>query len=465
MALSDDPMEDLLESPELIRSVNNSDSDSESYLRFNPLNESTFVTALYDIGREQLAPQYNNHRKFSTYLSWFKNLLALPLNLVIYVPKALEKFVLNHRSQYDESHVQTQIVVREFDELPYAKDLQRFKDVLTTMENTNKGQIEMILPEYNVVTFSKFPLVQEVAQRNPYQSKYVFWIDAGYLRTPIAAQDFSFDPYRFTCVSTTRQVILSQTGAHPERLLKFRSSKSSRSSSEIQLIKRIRVDWEIDSEATPFVGVSEEASRSYFRGIPNDVNTAFWGGALQTVTDVCQLFDYKVCQVLDWGILNNDQGILSLVIAETPFLFQLIPGAGREHWFLLLNFANQVSPFVIQYPMCSQVKLFAMVTQEIPESKIRYWIDSATHFGYDYEILERDRPWKGWIQRTKAGRVGNSMISYETALSMRSLVLSEFSITMTIIPNGTKLNVNWMLGLRDDIHSPTVGFSLGELKP
>lgn len=45
-----------------------------------------------------------------------------------------------------------------------------------------QAQLDWKLPTYAPLSFSKFQWLSEVAQHNPFDSEYFFWMDAGAFR-------------------------------------------------------------------------------------------------------------------------------------------------------------------------------------------------------------------------------------------------------------------------------------------
>ena len=138
----------------------------------------TFITALYNIQREEKG----DGRKWTDYLEWFKNTLKMPLKMVIYISSDLVSFVEEHRPKdYD-----TKIIVQEKEMIPYAKYETAIATILENpdycMRMKNPGRVECKIPFYNIIQYSKFKWLEDVANLNPFKSDYFFWMDAGISR-------------------------------------------------------------------------------------------------------------------------------------------------------------------------------------------------------------------------------------------------------------------------------------------
>lgn len=145
------------------------------------MNSFTLVTGLWDIKRGELK---DFHRSFDHYLESFSQLLSLDFNMVIYVPKELESFVMSKRDMK-----KTKIIIRELEN--FRKEFDFFKDVTRIREKHSwnhradwlKDSPQAKLEYYNPIVMSKFFMVHDAMVFNPFNSNYFFWIDAGLTNT------------------------------------------------------------------------------------------------------------------------------------------------------------------------------------------------------------------------------------------------------------------------------------------
>lgn len=142
-------------------------------------NEVTFVTGLWDLGRDKIGGGFN--RDFNShYLPQFQNLLALNINLIIFCDKDIEDFVWRHRDPRNT------VVIN--------KPLETFKsnfDFYTQIQNIRnkpewKNQAGWLvdspqssLEYYNPVVMSKFFMLHDSCIMNPFNTEHFYWIDAG----------------------------------------------------------------------------------------------------------------------------------------------------------------------------------------------------------------------------------------------------------------------------------------------
>jgi hypothetical protein len=167
-------------------------SDSRGWLeRFDgpivPLHPPvTLVTALLDLGRDDLAPAFQ--RSFERhYLRHFEQLLQTPLPMVIHVEPALEPLVWRHRHPSN-----TSLVLIERDDLerqPGWTDLQRIRTDAGWRAQAGwlAESPQAALAHYNALVYSKMRWLAEAAAANPFEASHLFWIDAGLAHTVPAA--------------------------------------------------------------------------------------------------------------------------------------------------------------------------------------------------------------------------------------------------------------------------------------
>ena len=144
------------------------------------MTQPTLITALYNINREN----NGDGRKWSEYLVWFASTLQIKLPMAIFIPEDLVDFVNNNRPK-ELMHI-TYITTMEFDSIPFYKYYNDIKYILDTdiykQKIKHPNRVECKLPEYNIIQYSKFGWLKEIAEINPFNSSQFFWIDAGISR-------------------------------------------------------------------------------------------------------------------------------------------------------------------------------------------------------------------------------------------------------------------------------------------
>lgn len=143
------------------------------------MENTTIITALYNIQREHKG----DGRKWSDYLEWFKETLALPLPMVIYIGQVdLNDFIHLYRNP----KYFTKVIYQEIHEIPYAHYENIFSAILNDTIYQSKirhpNRVECKLPFYNIIQYSKFKWLEHIIHENPFKSDFFFWMDAGISR-------------------------------------------------------------------------------------------------------------------------------------------------------------------------------------------------------------------------------------------------------------------------------------------
>lgn len=141
------------------------------------MNNITFVTALYDINRWE-----KDWRTFDKYLKWFKHTLKINAPLIIFIPKYLEKFVLENRPYKNK----TKIIIQDFVDIPYYNLVEIWNNIQKT-ETFNKNiswkmLIQNVFPEIYSVRYSKFKWLSIASESNFFNTDNFIWIDWGISR-------------------------------------------------------------------------------------------------------------------------------------------------------------------------------------------------------------------------------------------------------------------------------------------
>ena len=132
------------------------------------------TTALFDIKRESMG----DGRKMEDYLEWFEKTLKIDSRMTIYTEPRFLDFVESARSGMD-----TNIICGELDTIPYYYLLPRISDILSDGEYLGKildpSRIECRLPLYNIIQYSKFKWISKSIEIDRGESDFYFWMDAG----------------------------------------------------------------------------------------------------------------------------------------------------------------------------------------------------------------------------------------------------------------------------------------------
>lgn len=144
---------------------------------------TTLVTALYDIGRSDWGPLFT--RPMETYLRYLENILSLDTNIVIFIDSTYYDYILKIRSRIDPDLTKTRIILKTFEELDtYKQFYYKTKEVMNS--DFFKNHLiephvpEALYPKYNIINFNKVSFIEEVIDKNYFNSDYFMWIDAGF---------------------------------------------------------------------------------------------------------------------------------------------------------------------------------------------------------------------------------------------------------------------------------------------
>jgi len=135
------------------------------------MSKVTFVSALFDIDRV-------DGRKWDNYLKWFDITLKLKVPMVLFITNDLVEFVEERRED-----IPTDIIVQTVEDIPYYGLKDRIQEILDSdrykEDISDPDRIECQQAMYSVIQYSKFPWLEKAIDKNPYESEFFFWIDAG----------------------------------------------------------------------------------------------------------------------------------------------------------------------------------------------------------------------------------------------------------------------------------------------
>ena len=135
----------------------------------------TIVTAFFDIHRDTKG----DGRTLGEYMQWMEKTLQLNCNLFIVTEAKLVPFMKAKRPQ-------AYILEDTLENASYYKYLPRMREILESEAYKQRiaypKRVECILPEYNVIQYSKFGWLEEAIRINPFQSDTFYWMDAGISR-------------------------------------------------------------------------------------------------------------------------------------------------------------------------------------------------------------------------------------------------------------------------------------------
>lgn len=142
-------------------------------------SKTTFVTGLWNLGRDKIGGGFNRNFE-SHYISQFKYLLQLDVNLIIFCDEEVEKVVWQSRNSsntvvYRKTLQDIKNSFDFFDKVQKIRNNPDWKNQSGWLVDSPQSSLEY----YNPVIMSKFFMLHDSCIFNPFNSEYFFWIDAG----------------------------------------------------------------------------------------------------------------------------------------------------------------------------------------------------------------------------------------------------------------------------------------------
>lgn len=255
----------------------------------------TLVTALYDINREN----DGDGRKFSEYLSWFKETLKIPTSMVVYVDPSLVDFVSESRKG-----LPTKIISQKLEEVPYYFLKNNIENIINSSEYKERmsdpKRLECTNSLYSIIIFSKFQWVKRAIEEDHFNSDVFLWLDAGLSRlfyevplTNLYPSVNALDAFKF---NKDKAIIQTSMSYYPDLV-----------------------------NAN---GCSEE----YFWDNRSWVMAGLWGGYKEPMVKFCDLLDDTLQnKMINGKIINNEQIAMAYVYKNNPDLFLAYENVATMH--------------------------------------------------------------------------------------------------------------------------------------
>ena len=258
---------------------------------------ATLVTALYDINREN----DGDGRKFSEYLSWFKETLKIPTSMVIYVDPSLVDFVFDNRKHL---LTKTTIIPQQLDEVPYYFLKENIDTILNSSEYKERisdpKRLECTNSLYSIIIFSKFQWVKRAIEEDHFNSDVFLWLDAGLSRL-------------------FYEVPLTNPYPSVNALGAFESNKD-------------KAIIQTSMSYYPDLVRAKECTQEYFWDNRSWVMAGLWGGYKEPMIKFCNLIDETFQhKMIGNGIVNNEQIAMAYVYKNNPELFLAFENVATIH--------------------------------------------------------------------------------------------------------------------------------------
>jgi hypothetical protein len=249
------------------------------------MSDITIVTGLWDIGRGNLTEEWS--RNYDHYLSKFDSILKMEENMIIFGDESLKEFVLQRRSINN-----TQFIIRDLSWFKNNEFFDLIQRIRTNPEWYNqvswlKDSTQAKLEYYNPLVMSKVFLLNDARIMDRFNSKYMFWLDAGISNT--------VHPGYFT-----HDKVLSKIDKYVNKFsfLTF----SYETTSEIHGFKYDEI-----------VNISNTDVKMVGRG-------GFFGGPKHTIEEINSIYYNLLIETLNKGLMGTEESIFSIIIYKYPNL-------------------------------------------------------------------------------------------------------------------------------------------------
>lgn len=235
------------------------------------------VTGFFDINRENWKTYKRDNK---TYFENAKRLFQTPEDMIVFISKDLVDFVKSNRNP----EYKTYIIPCEYNELYYASYEPKIKEIMDSQQ-FKKGLKapdcpECFKPKYNVIMWSKLPLIQRASELYPEYTHFA-WVDFG---------------------------------IHSHILTKLGQPIYSKGIKNIvKLHCLLKIDSKIDIQA-------------YFKAQETKLAGGSITGSKENLSLFNYLMKYEIDTIMDKGLVGSDQSFFTLIVSKYPWLFELSYG-------------------------------------------------------------------------------------------------------------------------------------------
>jgi hypothetical protein len=250
------------------------------------MSNVTLVTGLWDLGRGALSEGWGRDFE-SHYLSKFKDILKIPTNLIIFGDSELREFVNVHKT-----HNEIQFIERNLDWFK-GNFYEKIQSIRTDpnwfnqkgwLSESTQAKLEM----YNPLVMQKMFLLNDAKIMDQFDSKYMFWLDAGITNT-VHLGYFTHD-----------KVL--------EKLPKF-----------INKFSFVCFPYDADGEIHGFN--YDEICKLSGTKVKKVARGGFFGGPKDQISDAMNLYYGFTNDTLNRGFMGTEESIFSIMVYKYPQQF------------------------------------------------------------------------------------------------------------------------------------------------
>jgi len=264
----------------------------------------TIVTALFNIEREDV-----DGRKWEDYLKWFDITLKLKCPMVVFVTEDVREFVEQRRLA-----IPTDINVQTLEQIPYYYLKDKMQNILSSDDYQQKildpDRIECKYPMHPIVNFSKFQWMKQVCEQNPYNSDYIFWLDAG------SSRFFENFDLNEEFPSESAMEALEEMGE--------------------SFLVQMNCDY------YPDLFNAKELPLSYLYDNRSYTLGSLFGGHKNSIPEICEIVnDVFINEMIEKNIVNNEQILLGYLIKKHSDKFTLYHRTNGKHMDIFSELTKQ----------------------------------------------------------------------------------------------------------------------------
>ena len=247
----------------------------------------TIVTAFFNIDRNN----WNTYeRSVDAYLENAKRMLSLDDYMVIYIEPEYIDFINKHREKYAHKTV---VIPLNIQDLPYYKYKDQIQTIMESSEFKN-GLADRYVPEvtkplYDVVIWSKIPLVTRTVIENPFNTTHFIWLDFG---------------------------------VHKHMLQNHMLNKS--------LMKGKHIPDQIKLLCRSKPQPQDLDIKTFYRAHRNRFAATMFSGSGANFLLFDSYQDEEICDCLDMKVVDCEQSIHAVIYLKYPELFELYYGDWKD---------------------------------------------------------------------------------------------------------------------------------------
>lgn len=256
--------------------------------------DTTIVTAVVDIGRELFPPPFN--RSFETYIGYMKScILRFENPMVIFIQQEYAERIQEERKDYPNTLV-IPITLDQYrlwchrDIMKYIIESKQYKTYIEEAKISPCPEISSC--DYNIAVNNKLEFMYRVASKNPFNTKYFAWFDAGFGHSKISIpkhHTIKFDYY------------------------------TQKSREDTLIIQKI---CKIPKNLHPL---------DFFKLHKDYVVGGFFIGTKRAISGVHQQYYPYIIDTMGYGVVDDDQYYMTLLCSTFPDLFTCFQATGWFH--------------------------------------------------------------------------------------------------------------------------------------